>query len=186
MPATFETAPIEGLVIVRPRLFFDERGFFLESYKRSEYRNVGIAADFVQDNHSRSAKGVLRGLHYQVPPYGQGKLVRVVKGRALDVAVDIREGSATFGKHFALLLDDESCTMLYVPPGFAHGFLALAEEVHLLYKCTAEYSTDAERGIRWNDPRLAIPWPIEHPTLSDKDASLPSLAEAEPFREPRA
>lgn len=181
MPASFEKGPLAGLVIVRPRVFTDERGYFLESYKHSEYRAGGIADAFIQDNHSRSERGVVRGLHYQLPPRAQGKLVSVVKGRALDVAVDIRTASPTFGKYFSIELDDVDCAMLYLPPGFAHGFAALSEEVHLVYKCTAEYDPAAEAGIRWDDPEIGVAWPVEHPIVSARDASLPFLADARLF-----
>lgn len=181
MPATFEKGPLPGLVIVRPRALADDRGLFLETYKRSEYRAAGIEGEFVQDNESRSRAGVIRGLHYQLPPHAQGKLVRVLRGRVYDVVVDIRPGAATFGRYFAIELNDATPIMLYVPAGFAHGFAALSDEVHLSYKCTAEYHREAERGILWNDPDIGIPWPFSNPHLSEKDATFPRLAHAAPF-----
>ena len=178
MPATFERGPLEGLIIVRPTIFRDERGFFVESYKKSEYQNAGINLEFVQDNHSFSVRGVIRGLHFQRPPFEQGKLVRVLKGRVLDVAVDIRSGSSTFGNYFSIELDESSGTMLYLPPGFAHGFLALTDDVHLMYKCTAEYNHKTEQGIVWNDPQIGIKWPVADPIVSQKDRLLPRLSDS--------
>ena len=176
MPATFETAPIEGLVIVRPRLFFDERGFFLESYKRSEYRNVGIAADFVQDNHSRSSRGVTRGLHFQ-RRHGQGKIVRVVTGAVFDVAVDLRTASPTFGRWFGTILSEDNNLMMYIPEGFAHGFQVISDKADFLYKCTDFYDPEDEGGILWNDPEIAIEWPIREALVSAKDRSYLPLSQ---------
>lgn len=183
MPAQFEQGPLKGLIIVHPRVFPDERGYFLESYKASEYAEFGIEPPFVQDNQSHSLQGVVRGLHYQLPPHEQGKLVSVLAGRALDVAVDIRRGSPTFAQYFSIVLDALTPTLLYIPPGFAHGFAALSDEVHLLYKCTAEYHPRSERGIRWNDPRLAIEWQVSDPAVSKRDSELPLLFAAELFGE---
>lgn len=179
MPFTFTKAPIEGLVIIEPRAFPDERGFFMESYKQSDFEKAGILGPFVQDNHSRSKRGVLRGLHFQRPPYAQGKLVRVSRGRAWDVAVDLREGSPTFGKYFALELSESNRLMFWIPAGFAHGFLALEDDTELQYKCTAEYNAASDGGLRWNDPDIAIAWPDIGipPLVSAKDAALPSLRE---------
>ena len=158
MSFAFEPLAIPGLVLVKPRVFPDDRGFFLETYKRSEFAVAGIDADFVQDNHSRSTRGVLRALHYQLPPFAQGKLVRVSEGRIWDVAVDLRSSSPTFKKWVGVELSDENHHMFWIPPGFAHGFVALSDTVHLLYKCTAEYDKPSERGIRWDDPELAVAW----------------------------
>jgi len=181
MPFVFNKCEIPGLVIIEPRAFADDRGFFLESYKRSDFVKNGIDAEFLQDNHSLSSKGVLRGLHYQKPPYTQAKLVRVIKGSAWDVAVDIRKNSPTYKKWIGVELSEENRRMFYIPEGFAHGFLALTDEVHLLYKCSNEYSPAHDAGIIWNDPELAIEWPVEKPLLSDKDLILPFLKDAEVF-----
>jgi dTDP-4-dehydrorhamnose 3,5-epimerase len=167
---------IKGLVTIKPRIFKDERGFFFESYHQKLLTQHGIPASFVQDNQSFSYKGVLRGLHLQLSPHGQGKLVRVITGRALDVAVDLREGSPTFGQHETFILDFRENNMVYIPEGFAHGFLAL-EETILQYKCTNFYNKAAESGILWNDPELDIRWGIEQPVVSGKDKELPSLKE---------
>jgi len=179
MPFTFTKAPIEGLVIIEPRAFPDERGYFMESYKQSDFEKAGILGPFVQDNHSRSRRGVLRGLHFQRPPYAQGKLVRVSRGRAWDVAVDLRKGSPTFGKYFALELSESNRLMFWIPAGFAHGFLALEDDTELQYKCTAEYNAASDGGLRWNDPDIAIAWPDIGipPLVSAKDAALPTLRE---------
>jgi len=181
VPFTFEKLAIPEVILIRPRVFPDERGFFLETYKQSDFAANGIAVPFVQDNHSCSEKGVLRGLHYQVPPFAQGKLVRCVAGEVLDVAVDIRKGSPTFGKWVAEILSQENSSMLYVPPGFAHGYYAFSETVHVLYKVTAEYAPDCERGIIWNDPEIGVQWPSDQVRLSGQDQDNPSLADAELF-----
>lgn len=167
---------IKGLVEIKPRIFKDERGFFFESYHQKLLTQNGIPASFVQDNQSFSYKGVLRGLHLQLSPHAQGKLVRVITGRALDVAVDLREGSPTFGQHETFMLDSGENNMVYIPEGFAHGFLAL-EETILQYKCTNFYNKSAESGILWNDPELNINWGIEQPVVSQKDMELPVLRE---------
>lgn len=168
-----------------PRRFPDDRGWFAEVYKESEFATAEIAGPFLQDNHSVSARGTLRGLHYQLPPHAQGKLVRVVRGRVWDVVVDIRRGSVTWGKWVGVELSAENGEMLWVPPGFAHGFVALEDDTHLTYKCTAEYHRDSERAIRWDDPDLAIAWPTlsggAEYRLSEKDAAAPPLADAEVF-----
>lgn len=177
----FEKCDISGLVVVKPKVFEDERGFFLESYKKSDFFGHGIDVEFDQDNHSFSKKGVLRGLHYQLPPMAQDKLIRVVKGAVWDIAVDIRKNSPTFGKWFAIELSEENRKMLYIPVGFAHGFASLTEEVHLTYKCSREYSPGHDAGIIWNDPDLAITWPAVEPILSKKDTELPFLRDAEVF-----
>lgn len=173
---------IDGLLIIEPRVFGDERGFFMESWNRRTLAELGFAAEFVQDNHSRSAKGVLRGLHYQ-RPNPQGKLVRVTAGRAWDVAVDLRGGSATFGQWFGLELSAVNKRMFWVPPGFAHGFVSLADGTDFLYKCTAYYDPSSEHSLLWNDPDLAIAWPLDGivPVLSAKDQAGVRLGETEPF-----
>ena len=166
---------LKDCVIIEPKVFGDERGFFLETFQAERYAaEAGITLPFVQDNHSRSSKGVLRGLHFQIKK-PQGKLVRVVKGKVYDVAVDIREGSATFGQWEAVILSEENKMQFWVPPGFAHGFVVLSETADFEYKCTDYYDTSDEGSILWNDPDLNIPWPIGDPNLSDKDANAESL-----------
>jgi len=180
MPFTFEKRAIPEVILVRPRVFPDERGFFLETYQRSAFSaQGGIDLPFVQDNHSCSVKGVLRGLHYQRAPCTQGKLVRCVVGEIFDVAVDIRRGSPTFGRWVAETLSQENQHMLYVPPGFAHGYYTCSETAHVLYKVTAEYAPDAERGILWNDPEIGVVWPSEEVLQSPQDRAHPPLARAE-------
>jgi dTDP-4-dehydrorhamnose 3,5-epimerase len=170
----FCQSSIKGLVEIIPRLFRDERGVFFESYTEKLFRENGINAAFVQDNQSFSVKNVLRGLHFQKPPFAQGKLVRVIKGKALDVAVDIRKDSPTYGQYETVILDAEKCNMFYVPEGFAHGFLAL-EETIFVYKCTNYYHKESESGIIWNDPDLKINWGINSPLVSGKDLELGRL-----------
>lgn len=177
MPFRFNDTTLPGVVVIEPARFSDPRGFFMETYKRSDFVQAGIDLGFVQDNHSFSRRGVLRGLHFQLPPRAQGKLVWVVRGAVWDVAADIRPESPTFRKWLGEELSAETGRMIYVPPGFAHGFLTLSEEAHVLYKCTAEYDPALDRGIRWDDPDLGIAWPAAEVTLSDKDARLPRLQE---------
>ncbi|MGD9641758.1 MAG: dTDP-4-dehydrorhamnose 3,5-epimerase [Elusimicrobiales bacterium] len=179
MPFEFEGLELDGAVLIKPRVFLDERGFFVENYKRSDFVAAGIAAEFVQDNHSKSDKGVLRGLHYQRGAAAQGKLVRCINGAILDVGVDLRRGSATFGKWLATELSAVNAHMLYLPPGFAHGFLVLSETAEILYKCTVEYSPMDDAGVRWDDPEIGIEWDITDPILSAKDAGLPLLKDAQ-------
>ncbi|AXB75714.1 dTDP-4-dehydrorhamnose 3,5-epimerase [Novosphingobium sp. P6W] len=173
---------IEGLAIIEPRVFGDDRGFFMESWNRQIFADLGLDLDFVQDNHSRSAKGVLRGLHYQ-QPNPQGKLVRVTAGRAWDVAVDLRAGSATYGKWAGVELSAENKRMFWVPPGFAHGFVSLEDGTDFLYKCTAFYTPANEHSLMWNDPEVGIEWPLEgiEPQLSAKDKVGKPLREVEAF-----
>lgn len=175
---------IPGLVILEPRVYLDERGLFLESFNAARFAEAGLPVNFVQDNHSRSKRGVLRGLHYQMNR-PQGKLVTVVHGEVFDVAVDIRRGSPTFGKWHGMILNETKPTLLWIPPGFAHGFCVLSDEADFLYKCTDFYSPADERAIRWNDAALAIDWPVNNPSLSAKDSLAPVLAEADlpPFDE---
>ena len=168
---------IDGLILITPKVMYDERGFFLESYTRNEFEKLGVKDEFVQDNHSLSIKNTLRGLHLQKEPYAQSKLVRCVTGSILDVAVDIRKDSNTFGKHVKVVLSSEDKTMLYIPRGFAHGFLVLSDVAEVLYKVDNFYSKEYESGIIWNDNELGIGWPITNPILSDKDKGLPSFAE---------
>ncbi|KGE71119.1 dTDP-4-dehydrorhamnose 3,5-epimerase [Spirochaeta lutea] len=177
MPCTFTPGPIPGLVIIQPRVFADDRGWFMESYKKSEFIDHGISEDFVQDNHSRSIRGVLRGLHFQRSPHAQGKLVRCLDGRVWDVAVDLRRGSPTFGRYHGIELSPENSTMFYIPPGFAHGFITLSEHAEFVYKCTEEYAPESDGGVRWDDPDLALPWPLDQPLVSPKDSQLPFLAD---------
>lgn len=160
---------IKDLKVVKPSVFEDDRGFFYESYNKERYIANGITADFVQDNLSKSQKGVVRGLHFQKPPYAQGKLVKVIKGAVLDVAVDLRPSSETYGQHFSILLSEENKTQLYIPPGFAHGFSTLEENTIFSYKCTNNYHKESEDAIIWNDETLNIDWKIESPIISDKD-----------------
>jgi dTDP-4-dehydrorhamnose 3,5-epimerase len=160
---------------LQPKVFRDARGFFLETYNWNRFAEIGIHETFVQDNHSRSAKGTLRGLHYQLR-HGQAKLCRVVEGEAFDVAVDIRWGSPTFGKWASVLLSSEKQNQIFIPAGFAHGFLALSDSVQFLYKCSDFYDPSDEHGIRWNDPALAISFPISDPLISEKDAQYGPLA----------
>lgn len=179
MPFKFTRLSIPDVVLIEPRIFRDERGFFFETFKYSEFANAGIRESFVQDNHSQSSKGVLRGLHYQLNPKAQGKLLRCSKGRIFDVAVDIRKGSPSYGKWVGLELSEEDNNMIYIPPGFAHGFLTLSEKADVLYKCTEEYSPEHERGIAWNDPDINIDWPVQYPILSTKDLKYPALKGAD-------
>ncbi len=178
MSIAVEKTPLEGLLIVRPRLFRDARGFFLESYNQETFNSAGISIPFVQDNHSRSARGTLRGLHFQTHP-GQVKLVRCTLGAIWDVAVDIRPGSPTFGKHFGIELRPDDATMLFVPIGFAHGFVVLSEFAEVQYKCSNVYNPATEAGIMWNDPDLNVQWPLNgiEPLLSERDKTNPSFAE---------
>ena len=171
----FKRFAIEGLVEIIPRIFGDARGFFFESYSYKVFAEAGIGVNFVQDNQSLSQKGVLRGLHFQRPPYAQGKLVRVSSGSALDVAVDIRRNSPTYGQHVTCLLNTQQHNMFYIPPGFAHGFVALEDNTNFLYKCTDYYQPAAEGGIMWNDPNLNIDWNIQEPLVSAKDSALPTF-----------
>jgi dTDP-4-dehydrorhamnose 3,5-epimerase len=173
------------VLILEPRVFEDERGFFLESYNRRTFNEaVGHQVDFVQDNHSRSARGVLRGLHYQLPPHAQGKLVRVTSGRVFDVAVDMRRNSPRFGRWAGLELSADNYRQLWIPPGFAHGFLVLSSSTDFLYKASQYYSPAAERTLLWNDPAIGIDWPlhsIERIVVSRKDALAPNLDAADVF-----
>lgn len=167
---------LSGPILLEPSLHADERGFFLETYSAREYAALGIAEPFVQDNHSRSGAGVLRGLHFQSEP-GQAKLVRVARGRIADVVVDLRRSSSTFGEHEIFELEDRSHRQVYVPVGFAHGFVVLSELADVVYKVTAYYDETTERGIVWDDPDLSIAWPETRPRLSPRDRALPRLAE---------
>lgn len=175
MPFIFEPTDIPDVVLITPKVFEDERGFFLESYKRSEFITAGITEDFVQDNHSFSKKNVIRGLHYQKHPKAQGKLVRAIAGLIFDVAVDIRKDSPTFGKWVGAELSTENRKMLYIPSGFAHGFAVLSDAAEVAYKATSEYSAEHEGGIAWNDPGIGIDWPVRDAVCSVKDSTWKCL-----------
>ena len=178
MPFEFIKQEIEDVILIKPKVFGDNRGFFLESYKKSDFFANGIDVEFNQDNHSKSTAHVLRGLHYQAKPYGQAKLVRCSKGRIYDVAVDIRPNSETFGQYVKVELSEENKQMLFIPEGFAHGFVALTDEVELLYKASGEYNQQADRGLLWNDKDINIDWNIDfEPLLSEKDKVQPTLKE---------
>jgi len=179
----FEPTEIPAVVLIRPKVFGDARGFFLESWEERKFAAAGLGAKFVQDNHSRSGRHILRGLHYQIGQ-PQGKLLRVVSGSIFDVAVDIRRSSPTFGRWVGVTLSEENHSMLWVPPGFAHGFLVLSDSADVLYRCTDFYAPNEERAIIWNDADLSIAWPIPRtaqPLLSEKDARAVRFREAEYF-----
>ena len=167
---------LSGLIEIIPDIYHDDRGYFLEFFHDEKFHESGLITEFVQDNQSFSKKGVLRGLHFQMPPYEQGKLVRAITGKILDVAVDIRKSSPNFGKHFKVVLEASKQNMLYIPPGFAHGFIALEDAV-FQYKCTGYYHPQSDAGIRWNDPDLGIEWGNPDPVISEKDATLPSFSD---------
>ena len=179
MPFAFKKLEIPEVVLIELKVFKDGRGFFMETYKMPDFITAGIKGNFVQENHSRSSKGVLRGLHYQNPPFAQGKLVRVIRGEIFDVAVDIRKGSPTWGKWVGVILSEENKNILYVPAGLAHGFCVLSEIAEVIYKTTNVYSAESEAGIIWNDEDLNIEWPVKEPILSEKDEKLPSLNNAD-------
>lgn len=179
------TTEIPGILVIEPRIFRDDRGYFLETWSRAASERVGLPVEFAQDNLSSSAVGVLRGLHHQFPT-AQGKLVSVVRGQVWDVAVDIRVGSPTFGQWFAETLDSESGRQMYIPPGFAHGFQVIGDEPALFaYKCTTGYDPTGQCSIRWDDPDLAIPWPNRSPILAPKDADAPRLSDIAASELPR-
>ncbi len=184
MPFKFKRLSIPDVILIEPRVFGDDRGFFMETYKKSDFLKVGIKEEFVQDNHSKSIKGVLRGLHYQLEPKAQGKLVRCIRGKIFDVAVDIRKNSPTFKKWVGVELSEDNKLMVYVPPGFAHGFLTLSEEAEVLYKTTEEYAPELDSGIIWNDEDIGVNWPVDmvdRIILSEKDKKLPNLKNAKIF-----
>ncbi len=180
MPFTFEPGPLSGLVLVASRVFADDRGYFREGFKASEFAAAGLPTTFMQDNTSRSQRGVVRGLHFQTDPRGQGKLVTVTHGAVLDVAVDVRSGSPTYGQWFAVELTDQNALSLWIPVGFAHGFSVLSDYADLVYKCTDEFSGAHDGGIAWNDPDIAVDWRVTDPIISDKDAQLLPLAQSSP------
>jgi dTDP-4-dehydrorhamnose 3,5-epimerase len=175
MAFTFRRLDIPDVVLIEAQVFKDQRGCFMEGYKQSEFSMHGIPDTFVQDNYSHSLRGVLRGLHYQKHPVVQAKLVTVLRGEIFDVAVDIRRGSPTYARWVGQVLSGENCCLLYIPLGFAHGFCVLSEDANVLYKVTAEYAPELDRGVIWNDPALDIRWPIDRPLVSPKDAELPPL-----------
>ena len=175
---------LPGVLVFEPKVFGDERGFFMETWRADRYEEAGVPARFVQDNLSFSQRGVLRGLHFQNPDQ-QGKLVYVLQGEAYDVAVDIRVGSPTFGEWTAITLSSENKRQLYVPEGFAHGFLVTSSTALFAYKCTARYNAQAEASVLWNDPQIGIEWPVERPVLSEKDRAAPPLAQMPTERLPR-
>jgi len=164
-----EKSQIEGLIVIKPDVIEDQRGYFFESYNEEKFRQLGIDVKFLQDNESKSGKGVLRGLHFQVPPYQQGKLVRVIKGAVLDVAVDMRNSSPTYGQWVSIELSEKNKWMYWIPAGFAHGFLTLEENTIFFYKCTQVYHRESEMGIAWDDPDLRIDWGTDQPLISEKD-----------------
>ena len=174
----FIKSSIDGLIIIEPKVFTDDRGFFMETYSKKEFADNGINVEFVQDNHSQSTKGVLRGLHFQKPPFAQDKLIRVTRGKVLDIALDIRKDSPTFGQYEVVELSEENKKMFFIPKGFAHGFLVLSDIVDFQYKCSNYYSKESEGGILWNDPEIGINLPQAGDLLlSDKDKLWPTLAE---------
>jgi len=175
MPFKFQRLKIPDVILIEPKVHTDSRGFFLETYKRSEFINNGILEKFVQDNFSHSSRGTLRGLHFQKPPKAQAKLVMVLQGEVFDVAVDIRKNSPTYSQWVGLTLSDKKAQMLYIPVGFAHGFCVLSDQADFIYKVSDEYSPELDSGIRWNDPDIGIDWPISSPLLSEKDLLLPLL-----------
>lgn len=183
MSFKFTELEIPRVKLIEPAVFSDERGFFMECYSRNDFTEHGIGEDFFQDNYSLSSKDVLRGLHYQLPPFVQSKIVRCVRGEIFDVAVDIRRGSPTFGKYASAMLSEENKRMLYIPIGFAHGFLSLADNTEVYYKASSIYNRDYERGIIWDDTDIWIKWPITNdpPILSKKDNALPILKRADIF-----
>lgn len=180
MPFTFHETSLDGVVLIESRIFPDERGYFREGFKASEFAAAGLPTSFPQDNASRSKRGVVRGLHFQTDPRAQGKLVSVTSGAVLDVAVDLRHGSPSFGQWYGAELSEDNGRLLWIPAGFAHGFSVLSEAADLVYKCTDEFSAANDGGIAWNDPQFAVDWRVEHPIISDKDASLPTFAVQDP------
>ncbi len=176
---TVHETPLAGVVVIEPTVFRDARGFFLETYHRQEFQELGLDWDFVQDNHSRSVGGTLRGLHFQVQQ-PQGKLIRVLQGEIFDVAVDLRLDSPTFGQWYGIRLNCENMWQLYIPPGLAHGFCATSDTAEILYKCTDFYAPQFDRTLLWSDPQVAVQWPVAEPLLSDKDRRGKTLAELLP------
>ncbi|WP_297092712.1 dTDP-4-dehydrorhamnose 3,5-epimerase [Thermococcus sp.] len=178
MPFEFKRLKIPDVILIKPLVFEDERGFFMETYKKSDFEKAGIKGEFVQDNHSKSRYGVLRGLHFQREPYAQAKIVRVIRGVIYDVAVDLRKDSPTFGEWVGVILSEHNRYQLYIPRGFAHGFVVLSDVAEVVYKVDNVYAPDYEGGIIWNDPEIGIDWPVDDPTVSEKDRKWPTLREA--------
>ena len=179
MPFSFTPKEVPEVILITPKQFSDKRGFFLENFKESDFKNYGIITKFTQDNFSRSTQNVLRGLHYQKNPKAQVKLVSALRGEIFDVVVDIRKGSPTYGKWVAEILSDKNHNILYIPEGFAHGFCVISETADVLYKISNEYSPEHEKGIIWNDPMINIAWPIDKPVLHEKDHQLSLLKDAD-------
>ena len=179
MPFEFKRLEIPDVILIKPKVFEDERGFFMETYKKSDFEKAGIKGEFVQDNHSKSKYGVLRGLHFQKEPYAQSKIVRCIRGVIYDVAVDLRKNSPTFKKYVSIELSEDNKLMLFIPKGFAHGFLVLSKEAEVIYKVDNIYAPDYESGLLWNDEQVGIEWPIEEPILAEKDKKWPSLKQLE-------
>ena len=175
MPFEFENLNIPGVFLIKPRIFRDDRGFFLETYKKEDLKKVGIDSEFVQDNYSRSEYAVLRGMHFQREPHAQAKIVQCVRGAIYDVAVDLRRDSPTFGKYASYILSEDNRYQLYVPRGYAHGFLVLSDIAEVMYKVDNPYSPECEGGLIWNDQDVNIPWPVEDPILAERDQSWPPL-----------
>lgn len=172
-----EKLEIEGLLIIRPAVFEDDRGYFFEAFNAAKFKQAGLRANFVQDNLSKSSKDVLRGLHFQNPPNAQGKLVSVLRGAVLDVAVDIRKNSPTYGQHYSIILSEKNKTQFYIPSGFAHGFKTLEDNTIFSYKCTEGYNKESEGSIKWDDQELGINWEVKNPIVSEKDQIAPSFKE---------
>ena len=168
--------PLKDLLVIEPKVFKDDRGHFFESWNKEIFEKQGLKLDFVQDNQSLSSKGVLRGLHFQNPPYAQGKLVRVIQGSVIDVAVDIRKNSPTYGEYFSIKLSGKNKTSMWIPPGFAHGFVTLEDDTIFSYKCTAVYNKESEGSIFWNDKDLNIDWGVQNPIISEKDDFSPTFS----------
>lgn len=171
-----ELTHLEGVKLIIPQVFEDERGFFMETYHEEKFKDHGLPTKFVQDNHSRSSKGILRGLHFQKPQW-QGKLVRVIQGEIFDVAVDVRKDSSTYGQWYGTFLSDKNKNQLYVPEGFAHGFCVVSDIADVVYKCTSLYKPDEDNSLLWNDKDIGIEWPIDNPILSEKDKNAKTLAQ---------
>jgi len=177
MPFEFKRLKIPDVILIKPKVFEDERGFFMETYKKEDFEKAGIKGEFVQDNHSKSKYGVLRGLHFQKDPYAQAKIVRCIRGVIYDVAVDLRKNSPTFGEYVGVILSEFNKYQLYIPRGFAHGFVVLSDVAEVVYKVDNVYAPDYEGGLIWNDPDVNIQWPVENPIVSEKDRRWPTLKE---------
>ncbi|NJE26456.1 dTDP-4-dehydrorhamnose 3,5-epimerase [Thermococcus sp. MV5] len=177
MPFEFKRLEIPDVILIKPKVFEDERGFFMETYKKPDFEKAGIKGDFVQDNHSKSKYGVLRGLHFQREPYAQAKIVRCIRGVIYDVAVDLRKNSPNFGKYVGVILSEFNKYQLYIPRGFAHGFVVLSDVAEVAYKVDNVYAPDYESGLIWNDPDVNIQWPVDEPIVSPKDQKWPTLKE---------